>query len=290
MNYKDYYKTLGVPKTASEDEIKRAYRKLAKEFHPDRNKGKADTEARFKDINEAYEVLSDPEKRRVYDQYGTSGGIPTPPPGGWSTPGNVGDFSEFFQTLFGRGARGGFGGLDDIFGQAGGRTPGFVRDVEGTLQIALTEAYRGTTRHVQVGEKRLDVKIPGGARDGQKLRLSGQAPGGGNVLLTIKLESDPTFRLESDNVRVIADVPAPIAVIGGKVDVLTLDGRVELTIPKHSQTGRVMRLRGQGWPKRDGTRGDQLVELRVIVPTHPSKEEQELYEKLAELGLVHHKS
>ena len=282
--FKDYYKTLGVSKTADEAEIKKAYRKLAKEHHPDRNKGKAASETKFKEINEAYEVLSDPEKRQVYDQYGASGGkMPQPPPGGWNTGGNVGDFSDFFQTLFGGRGAGGFGNLEDIFGQQQGRAPSFARDVEGTLNIALTEAYRGTTRAVQIGEKRLEVRVPAGAKDGQKLRLAGQGPGGGNVLLTIKLESDPTFRLEGDDVRVKADVPAPVAVIGGKIDVLTLDGRVELGIPSHSQAGRVMRLRGQGWLKRDGTRGDQLVELRLTVPKHPSKEELELYEKLAEL-------
>lgn len=282
--FKDYYKTLGVSKTADEAEIKKAYRKLAKEHHPDRNKGKTASETKFKEINEAYEVLSDPEKRQVYDQYGSSGGkMPQPPPGGWNTGGNVGDFSDFFQTLFGGRGAGGFGNLEDIFGQQQGRAPSFARDVEGTLNIALTEAYRGTTRAVQIGEKRLEVRVPAGAKDGQKLRLAGQGPGGGNVLLTIKLESDLTFRLEGDDVRVKADVPAPVAVIGGKIDVLTLDGRVELGIPAHSQAGRVMRLRGQGWLKRDGTRGDQLVELRITVPKHPSKEELELYEKLAEL-------
>jgi curved DNA-binding protein len=290
-DFKDYYKTLGVGKSADEAEIKKAYRKLAKEHHPDRNKGKAASETKFKEINEAYEVLSDPEKRQVYDQYGSSGGkMPQPPPGGWNTSGNVGDFSDFFQTLFGGGfggsrGGGGYSDLGDIFGQQG-RAPSFARDVEGTLNIALTEAYRGTTRAVQIGEKRLEVRVPAGAKDNQKLRLAGQGPGGGNVLLTIKLESDPTFRLEGDDVRVKADVPAPVAVIGGKIDVLTLDGRVELGIPAHSQAGRVMRLRGQGWPKRDGTRGDQLVELRITVPKHPSKEELELYEQLA--NIKHH--
>ena len=285
MSYRDYYKLLGVSKSASEDEIKKAYRKLAKEHHPDRNKGDAGAEAKFKEINEAYEVLGDKEKRQVYDTYGSTGGIPNPPPGGWGAGGNAGDFSDFFQTLFGGGgARGAnFPGFEDLFGGARGGQPRFAQDVEGTVRIGITEAYRGTTRQVQVGERRLDVNIPPGTRDHAKLRLKGQAPGGGNVLLTVRVENDGTFRLEGDDVRVVVDVPAPIAVIGGAVQVFTLDGRVEVGVAAGSQAGRVLRLRGQGWPKKDGGRGDELVELRITVPKNPSPQELELYAQLAKL-------
>ena len=174
-----------------------------------------------------------------------------------------------------------FGGQPGYGGQPRAQAP---RDVEGTIRIGVSEAYRGTSRQVQVGDRKLDVNIPAGSRDGAKLRLKGQAPSGGNVLLTVKVESDGTFKLEGDDVRVTAEVPAPTAVLGGKIQALTLEGRVDLNVPAGSQTGRVMRLRGQGWPKKDGSRGDQLIELRVTVPTHPSEAELELYAQLAKLA------
>jgi curved DNA-binding protein len=293
--YKDYYKTLGVSKSATEDEIKSAYRKLAKEFHPDRNKGNPAAEAKFKEINEAYEALGDAEKRKIYDDYGSSGGFPG---GGFrgGNPSDAGDFSDFFSSLFGggfvpgggtsgtRGTRGAgprinTGPFGDVF--ADQRIP--ARDVEGTVRIALQEGFHGTTRTVEVGGKRLEVAIPRGTKDGTKLRLNGQAPGGGNVMLTVKLEGDPNIKLEGDDVRILTEVPAPIAVIGGKITATTLEGRGEVNIPARSQTGRVLRLRGQGWVKRDGTRGDALLEIRVTVPKEPSAEELELYEKLAKI-------
>ena len=288
MNYKDYYKTLGVGKSATEDEIKKAYRQLAKAFHPDKNKSKT-AEAKFKEINEAYEVLGDDEKRKMYDTYGADAANGRAPQGGYGgggftgQPGSGGDFSDFFQTLFGQaGPRGGgMGGarvnVEDMFSGGFQRPP---QDVEGTLGVALTEAFRGTTRTVEVGGKRIDVSVPRGARDGSKLRLRGQAPGGGNVLLTIRLEGDATFKLEGDDVRVILDVPAPLMVLGGKLEALTLEGRGEVNIPPRSQAGRVLRLRGQGWVKKDGSRGDALLELRVTVPKEPSEAELELWEKL----------
>ncbi|MFN3266896.1 MAG: DnaJ C-terminal domain-containing protein [Deinococcales bacterium] len=288
MNYKDYYKTLGVAKSATEDEIKSAYRKLAKQYHPDKNAGHSGAEAKFKEINEAYEVLGDTEKRRIYDTYGAeaaSGRVP-PGGGGYAHQGNMGDFSDFFQTLFGGGfgGRGGFGGFSgnpqDIFGQSGFQRQ--APDIEGTLSISLAEAFHGTTRTVGIGEKSLEVSIPRGARDGQKMRLRGQAPGGANVLLTLKLEKDPIFKLENDDLRVVLDVPAPIAVVGGTVQAMTLEGRGEVNIPPGSQSGRVLRLRGQGWHKKDGSRGDALLEIRIVVPQNPSKAELELWTKLAE--------
>ncbi len=291
--YKDYYKTLGVSKSASPDDIKTAYRKLAKEFHPDRNKGNPAAEAKFKEINEAYEALGDPEKRQIYDNYGSSGGSPGGFPGGFrGNPGDAGDFSDFFSSLFGggfsqggtsRGTRGGARVNTSPFGDvfADQRAP--ARDVEGTVRIALQEAFHGTTRTVEVSGKRLEVAIPRGTKDGTKLRLNGQAPGGGNVMLTVKLDADPTIKLEGDDVRIITDVPAPIAVIGGKITATTLEGRGEVSIPARSQAGRVLRLRGQGWVKRDGTRGDMLLEIRIAVPKDPGDDELALYEKLSKL-------
>jgi curved DNA-binding protein len=282
MNYKDYYKTLGVPKSASEDDIKSAYRKLAKQYHPDKNSATG-AEAKFKEINEAYEVLGDTEKRKIYDTYGADAANGRVPPGGggYTYQGGSGDdFSDFFQTLFGGGFGGSRGGVNpqDIFGQGGFQRPS--PDVEGTLPISLSEGFRGTTRTVTVGNKQLEVSIPKGARDGQKMRLRGQAPGGANVLLTIRLEKDPIFKLEHDDVRVILDVPAAIAVLGGKIEAMTLEGRGEISIPPRSQAGRVLRLRGQGWYKKDGTRGDALLEMRIVVPQNPSDEELEIWKQL----------
>ncbi len=291
--YKDYYKTLGVGKSATEDEIKTAYRKLAKEFHPDRNKGDPAAEAKFKEINEAYEALGDAEKRKIYDDYGSSGGFPGG--GGFrgGNPGDAGDFSDFFSSLFGggfsqgttgtRGTRGGARVNTSPFGDVFSEQRAPARDVEGTVRIALQEAFHGTARTVEVGGKRLEVAIPRGTKDGTKLRLNGQAPGGGNVMLTVKLEGDPNIKLEGDDVRIMTDVPAPIAVLGGKITATTLEGRGEVSIPARSQAGRVLRLRGQGWIKRDGTRGDMLLEIRVSVPKDPGDDELALYEKLSQL-------
>jgi curved DNA-binding protein len=175
--------------------------------------------------------------------------------------------------------------VEDLFSGSGGFQRA-AQDVEGTISVALTEAFRGTTRTVEISGKRIEVGIPKGAKDGQKLRLRGQAPGGANVILTIRVESDPTFKLEGDDVRVMLDVPAPTMVLGGKLEALTLEGRGEVNIPARSQAGRVLRLRGQGWVKKDGSRGDALLELRVTVPKDPSKDELELWEKLAGVSRV----
>ncbi len=203
----------------------------------------------------------------------------------------MGDFSDFFSSLFGggfttsgtRGTRGGARVNTSPFGDVFSEQRAPARDVEGTVRIALQEGFHGTARTVEVGGKRLEVAIPRGTKDGTKLRLNGQAPGGGNVMLTVKLEGDPNIKLEGDDVRILTEVPAPIAVIGGKITATTLEGRGEVNIPARSQTGRVLRLRGQGWVKRDGSRGDALLEIRVTVPKEPSAEELELYEKLAKI-------
>lgn len=287
MAYKDYYKILGVSKNASEDEIKKAFKKLARKYHPDVSK-EPGAEEKFKEINEAYTVLSDPEKRRYYDTYGAAAGSPGwqgPPPGqggfGGFT-GHVGDFSDFFQQLFG--GRGGFGGLGDLFEQTPGRGARRVAgDLEAELPLSLEEAYHGGEKTISIGSERLTVRIPPGVREGQKIRLAGKGRAGGDLYLHVKLQSRPEMRLEGDDIYSVVEVPAPIAVVGGKVRVQTLDGPMEVTIPRRTQTGRKLRLAGKGWPRKDKSRGDQYAEVRVTIPTNPSPEEERLYAQLAEL-------
>jgi len=291
MAYKDYYKILGVSKNATEDEIKKAFKRLARKYHPDVSK-EPGAEEKFKEINEAYTVLSDPEKRRYYDAYGAEvgrAGWQGPPPGqGFSGfSGNVGDFSDFFQQLFGHlGGRGGFAGFGDLFESVTGRGPRVAGDLEMELSLDLEEAYRGGEKTISVGSERLTLRIPAGVRDGQRIRLVGKAPAGGNLYLRVKLQSRPDMRLEGDDIYTVLEVPAPIAVVGGKVRAQTLDGPVEITIPKRTQTGRKLRLAGRGWPRKDKSRGDQYAEVRVTIPTHPSPEEERLYAQLAELAKV----
>ena len=309
--YKDYYSTLGVSRSADQKEIRKAYRKLAAKYHPDRNPDDPSAEERFKEVNEAYTVLNDEEKRKFYDRYGSAEGRPNfaggagaggfsggfgssfggPPPGGAAE----GDFSDFFQSLFG----GGFAGAGgqsffttttgttgrsrDPFQSMQERTP---RRVDATIEVSLGEAYSGDSKVVSVDGRRLEVTLPKGAKDGSKLRLRGQAPGGGDLYLTVTLEEHPIFKLEGDNVRVVADVPDYVAALGGKVRVMTLDGDVEMNLPAATQSGRSFRLRGRGWPKKDGSRGDQLVDIRATIPESLSDAQIKLYEELRKLSEV----
>jgi curved DNA-binding protein len=301
MAYKDYYDVLGVPRSASEADIKSAYRKLAKKYHPDKNAGDERAAERFKEIGEAYAALSDPEKRKVYDQFGHTGQVP---PGYGAGAGGFqgGDasgfdpsqFSDFFQGLFGMGGRGGGGfrnpagqqvNLEDLLGGGGlGGGRRFVQNVEGELQVTLEEAFTGSDEVINVDGKRLSMRVPAGTRDGARLRLAGQGPGGGDVLLTIRVLEDARFELDGDHLTTSVDVPAPVASLGGDVKVQTISGGSgQLSIPAGSSGGRRMRLRGQGWPKKDGTRGDLYVRLNVTVPKTLSDRQRELYRELRDL-------
>lgn len=305
--YKDYYDILGVPKTATEKEIRSAFRKLAAKHHPDRNLDDAGAEERFKEINEAYTALSDPEKRKIYDQFGTTSG--QAPYGGHQggrvyshvDPEQASQYSDFFQTLFGGGMGGFVGGSADMAG-AGFTSGGFSRgdpfagsrqtprrqakprSVEAEFPVDVQHAYRGGDSTFMVGGKRVTVSVPPGVRDGQKLRLRGQAPGGGDLLLVIRHEEHPVFTVDGDTVRVTVDVPDHTAALGGTVRVETLDGPVEMTLPASSSSGRVLRLRGQGWPKKGGGRGDELAEVRVSVPSQLTEAQRDHYESLRELS------
>ncbi|UBV42267.1 DnaJ domain-containing protein [Deinococcus taeanensis] len=304
MAYKEYYDVLGVSRGASDADIKSAYRKLAKQYHPDKNAGDEKAAERFKEIGEAYAVLSDPEKRKVYDQFGHTGQVPP----GYGGPGaggfqggdfagfDPGQFSDFFQGLFGGAGRRGGGpaagfqgsqvNLEDLLGGLGGAGQGrrFVQNVEGELQVTLEEAFQGSDEVINVDGKRLSLRVPAGTRDGARLRLAGQGPGGGDVLLTIRVLEDARFDLDGDDLTTSVDVPAPVAALGGDVTVQTLSGKGNLSVPPGSSGGRRMRLRGQGWPRRDGTRGDLYVRLNVTVPAALSEEQKDLYRRLRDLG------
>ncbi len=288
--YKDYYKVLGVPRTATQKDIRAAFRKLAAANHPDRNPDDPKAEERFKEINEAYTVLNDEEKRRFYDQYGSEGG--RPPFAGGNAAGfrgvnaeDLGGFSDFFQSLFGSA----MGGSSFSF-QTGGGQQGFEgfgrsarpapRNVEAELEIDLLTAFKGGETTIAIDGNRISVNIPAGSRPGNRLRLRGQAPGGGDLILRLRLSGHPTFQLDGDNVRVKVQVPDYRAVLGGSVTVPTLTGDVIMSIPAGTRSGRVLRLRGQGWPRKDGSRGDGLAEIEVSVPASPSEEQLDLYRKL----------
>jgi DnaJ-class molecular chaperone len=333
---RDYYEVLGVKRDAPEEEIKKAYRKLARKFHPDLNPGDKSAEEQFKQLQEAYDVLSNPEDRKLYDQYGENwravkAGAGAPPPPGREAgqrstraggAGSAGfDFGDFDFSSF-RNPRGGAGidVFEELFGGArGDRAPrgGRGRDIEAELELSLEDAHRGGrhTLQMQVAEtcptcngsgmkdgnicdtcggagqvlrpKTIDVNIPAGVRDGSTVRLAGQGGAGsngsepGDLYLRIRLRPHPVFTLRGDD---DLEVELPIApweaVLGGKVDVPTIDGRVEMTIPRGAKSGQRLRLRGQGLNKRKGGRGDEYARLKIVVPAEVSPEERELYEQL----------
>jgi DnaJ-class molecular chaperone len=328
---KDYYEVLGLKRGASEDEIKKAYRKLARKFHPDLNPGDKAAEDQFKQLQEAYEVLSDQENRKLYDEYGENwravkSGAGAPPPGweqaqryaGGGARGGF-DFSDFdFGSFRSSGGGGGFDIFEEIFGAARGRGRRSQRgrDVEAELELSLEEAHRGGRRTLQMqavevcptchgtgvkddktcptcdgaGEilrpKTIEVNIPAGARDGATIRLAGQGGSGsngnepGDLYLHIRLRPHPVFSVKGDDLEVELPIAPWEAVLGTKVEAPTIDGKVELTIPRGANTGQRLRLRGQGLNKRKGERGDEYVRLKIVVPKDMSAEERRLYEEL----------
>lgn len=317
MEFKDYYKILGVDRKADQKALSQAFRRLARQHHPDVNPGNKQAEARFKEINEAYQVLGDPERRAKYDQVlelrerggGWEDLLRGAGRGGdgtytvYGTPEDLAQFSEFFQQLFGglgggafseapgRGARPerrGGGRLEDLFEQgAGGR--GRAEDLEGTVEITLEDAYRGTTRTIAVpggrsGKARnLEVTIPPGVRHGQRIRAAGQGRGG-DLYLTVAIAPHPLFTRADDDVHYELPVPVWIAALGGTVEVPTLGGRVTMTIPAETQDGRTLRLRGQGLPHlRGGGAGDELVKVRLTLPHPLTPRDRELFEEMRRL-------
>jgi DnaJ-class molecular chaperone len=322
MAKKDYYDVLGVSRSASDSEIKSAYRKLARQYHPDVNK-EGGSEQKFKEATEAYEVLSDPEKRKMYDQFGHAGPSGGFGGGGAQSTGWQGGQTVNFEDFFGGGAgpraagpRGGGGGsgfmrmsLEEIMealrggggGGAGTRTRRRPRraaakgqDVQHDLQLHFVEAIHGTTKTLKIaqgpggaeGSETIDIKIPPGVKDGQKIRVKGKGqtgPGGqGDLYIVCHVRRHPFFRREGDDIHV--DVPISIAesVLGGKVDVPTLDGLTTVTVPPGTPSGRKLRLRGKGVHGRDGNQGDQYVAIKVVPPETVSDEGKELIEKFSQ--------
>jgi curved DNA-binding protein len=311
VQFRDYYETLGISKTASEDEIRSAFRKLARKYHPDVAKDKKTAEEKFKQINEAYEVLSDPEKRRKYDQLGENwnqpGGFQPPPqwgggrPGGfrWGSGENGGvefefggtGFSDFFEAFFGGGrGRSAFGG----FGQRGTMAER-GSDVEADIMVTLEEALHGSTRQVSLrraGSKKTEtyqVKIPRGVREGQRIRLAGQGEAGerggksGDLFLRVRLARHPDFSVEgSDLVHEVKIAPWQ-ATLGDQLIVPTLEGSARLKLPPGTQGGQRFRLRGRGLPGVSGQRGDLYVVAQISVPKKLSEREREIWEQLAQL-------
>lgn len=315
MDYKDYYQILGVSRGASKEEIQKAYRKLARKYHPDVSK-ETDAEARFKELSEAYEVLKDPDKRQKYDRFGSAwkqARRTGEAPPGWdgvhfdfgsggggfrfegAGPGFGGSgFSDFFEMLFGEGGRSGVrGGARMGSFQTGGRArTGRGGDLEAGIALSLEEAARGGRREITLsdpatGEARtLAVKIPPGVKPGGRIRLAGQGspgPGGGprgDLYLRVELAPDPRLRIEGDDLHVTVPIAPWEAALGGRATVPTLNGEVAVKIPPGTSSGRRIRLRGKGFPRRKGEAGDLFAEFRIVVPEQPSEEERKLWEEL----------
>jgi curved DNA-binding protein len=315
MEYKDYYQILNVPRTATQDDIKKAYRKLARQYHPDNNPGNKQAEAKFKEANEANEVLSDPQKRQKYDTLGSQwsayqqGGQP----GGfdwsqWTTStanandlndlfggGSSGGFSDFFTQIFGNMSRQSAArrGSTVRTSQRGPQQsmPQRGRDFEQPVNISLQDAYRGTTLTLQKDGQKIEVKVPAGVKTGAHVRMAGQGEPGfeggpaGDLHLVITVQPDPHFERDGDDLKTEAHIDLYTLILGGEATIKTLGGNVSLKIPPETQPGRVFRLRGQGMPtlREPGQPGDLLVKVQAKLPHHLSAEEKKLFEQLAKL-------
>jgi len=313
VEYKDYYKILGVDRNATAEEIKKAYRKLARKCHPDTCKDDASAEQRFKEINEAHEVLSDPEKRSRYDALGSSwqqGQNFTPPPGfeqffgfggkgsrrqgrtfsfdfGGASPhtgGRGGGFSDFFETLFGSmGGMGGSMGMDeqDLFRAS---QPRGGMDSETELEVRMDEVHKGGVKEVVLqgpeGSKRLNIKIPQGAHDGMKIRLAGQGHRGGDLYLKLRIAPDGRYKLEGSDIVVDVPITPWDAALGTTTEIETLDGNVNLKVPAGVSSGQRLRLKGRGLANK----GDLLAQIKIVIPRELSAEQKRLFKELRQVS------
>ncbi len=279
MKYKDYYKTLGVGRGAADDEIKKAYRKLARKYHPDVSK-EPNAKEKFQEVSEAYETLRDKEKRAAYDSLGSfrPGQDFRPPPDWGERFGRAGqdfggiDLSDLFES-FGRGMR-------------GRSVPIPGEDYEVAARLSLEEAYRGTARQLRLGEREITVRIPKGATDGQRLRLRGKGGPGmnggppGDLYLQIALDPHPLYRVSGHDLEIEVPIAPWEAALGAQVEIPTLEGRVTLKLPPGSQSGRKLRLAGKGLPQPGGGAGDLYAVLSIVVPPAPTEQEKKLFEEL----------
>lgn len=298
MDFTDYYKILGVSKTASADEIKKAYRKLAKQYHPDKNKGDKDAEDKFKAVNEANEVLGDPEKRKKYDELGQN----------WK---QYDQYQQYQQQHDGRQQQyqqysGGFGGAEDYFqsgggdfsdffqsffgGSGGGRQsagPRKGQDYQAEVTITLEESFHGTKREMAVNGETIRMTFKG-VRDGQVLRVKGKGGQGansgprGDILVNVHVPEESGIERKGDDLYVDASVPAFTAIAGGKVPVTTLAGTIQFPVPKGSDSGKLLRMKGKGMPRfgKQGEYGDLYVRIKITVPKDLTAEELDQLEQI----------
>ncbi len=302
MDYKDYYNILGVTKTAKKDEIKKAYRNLAKKYHPDKTNGDKALEEKFKEISEAYEVLSNDENRKKYDDLGAN----------WKNqqqqgePGGGFDYSQYYSNTGGQGSHQSFEGdpemfsdfFNNIFGggySAGGsgrrQVPRKGQDYIAEMEMTLEEAYHGGVRIININGKKLRIKTKPGTKDKQKIKLAGKGSLGiaggkpGDLLITIHVLPNSKFKRKGNNLFVDLQIDMYTAVLGGKIEVPTLNGNVNMTIPKGTQGGKSLRLKGKGMPVygKKTEHGDLYVKTNIVIPTNLNEKQEELFNELKKL-------
>lgn len=299
MDYKDYYQILGVSRSASAEEIRSAYRKLALKYHPDRNPGDKQAEEKFKEMNEAYQVLSEPQKRARYDQLGSAysnyqsnGGRPEGFDWGQWYSNNAGGQQVNFDDLFGGAGGGGFSDFFSAFFGGQGVVPGSDMRTRRTHQheqpvaISLQEAWDGATRIIETGGRRIQVKIPAGAKTGTKVRVANGAPDGSDLYLKISVQDDVRFDRDGSDLYAPVSVDVFTAILGGEVEVPTMSGKVKLTIPAGTQTEQKIRIAGRGMPtlKNPQEKGDLFLQVKIRIPKNISPEQKILLQKARDLN------